>query len=54
MLSAFRCQRQDNSSSVVGLRSLAKAKSLLAIHLFKHKNAPAMLPEHSVFLMAES
>jgi hypothetical protein len=51
---ALSCQPSGQSSSVVGLRSLAKAKSLVAIHLFKHKNAPAMLPEHSVFLMAES
>jgi hypothetical protein len=45
---------QPSGQFVVGHRSLVKAKFLLAIHLFKHKNAPAMLPEHSVFLMVES
>jgi hypothetical protein len=53
---ALGCQLSALRIIVVGRRSsvVAKAKSLFAIHLFKHKNAPAMLPEHSVFLMAES
>jgi hypothetical protein len=30
------------------------AGAVIVSNLFKHKNAPAMLPEHAVFLMAES
>jgi hypothetical protein len=48
-LSAVRKVAVDRRFPVV-----SKSKSLVAIHLFKHKNAPTMPPEHSVFLMAES
>jgi hypothetical protein len=41
----IRCQLSAVSKIVVGRASLA-VREPLCYNLFKHKNAPAMLPEH--------
>jgi hypothetical protein len=50
-LSALSAQENRRWSFVVGRWSFA---TRFAYNLFKHKNAPAMLPEHWIYLMAES
>jgi hypothetical protein len=61
--SAIGHQLSGKSSLVVRRWSFAlssafdrqqKHQTSFACNLFKHKNAPAMLPEHWLYLMAES
>jgi len=57
--SAISLQENRRWSLAVGRRSSAfgrqqKHQRSFACNLFKHKNAPAMRPEHWLYLMAES